>query len=139
MFSIFTMMCCVILWTICASAQVAVIANLSVPAGNIEKSQLLDLYTGDKSLWSNGEPIVIFDLREKGEVRDAFYGYLGKSPHRIKSIWLKRMLSGDADPPQSVDSESQMVRKVSSTPGAIGFVRLSSITNDVKTLLVIRE
>ena len=127
------------MWVTCASSQVAVIANLSVPLGKIEKSELLDLYTGDISFWNDGEPIVIFDLKQRGKVRDSFYNYLGKSSHRIKSIWLKRMLSGDADPPEFLDSEEEMLKKVASIPGAIGFVSLSKINEGVKTLLVISQ
>jgi len=134
----YTLMC-ITMWVTCASSQVAVIANLSVPLAKIEKSDLLDLYTGDMSLWTDGKAIVICDLKQKGEVRDSFYSYLGKSPHRIKSIWLKRMLSGDADPPTFLDSEEEMLKKVASTPGAIGFVSLSKIDEDVKTLLVIGQ
>ena len=125
------------LWNSAASSQVAVIANKSVPVDSIGKLDLLDCYTGDKSVWSDGKPIIVFDLKQKGEVRDAFYKFLDISPIRIKSIWMKRLLSGDADPPEFMESEEEMLKKVASTPGAIGFVGEATLNDDVKLILLI--
>ena len=47
------------------------------------------------------------------------------------------MLSGDSDPPEFLESEDKMFRKVASTPGAIGFVDQSKVNDDVKTLIII--
>lgn len=49
------------------------------------------------------------------------------------------MLSGDADPPDFLDSEEEMVNKVASTPGAIGFVDQSKVSGDVKVLIIIEK
>ena len=128
---------CLTLWTTSSFSQVAVIAHKSVSIDKIEKSELLDLFTGDKSFWSDGKPVIVFDLKPKGDTRDTFYNFLEMSPTRIKSIWMKRMLSGDSDPPEFLESEDKMFRKVASTPGAIGFVDQSKVNDDVKTLIII--
>ena len=47
------------------------------------------------------------------------------------------MLSGEGDPPEALESESQIVEKVASTPGTLGFVSKAAATEQVKTLLVI--
>lgn len=124
-------------WISSISAQVAVVAHKSVPLDTVQDSELLNFYTGDISFWSDGEPIIIFDLKPKGEVKDAFYNFLGISSSRIKSIWMKRMLSGDADPPEFLESEEEMLKKVASTAGAIGFISQAKVTGEVKVLIVI--
>ena len=126
-----------ILWASGASAQVAVIVHKSVPADSIKKYELLDLYTGDIRVWDDDRPVVVFDLKPRGDIRKTFYKYLGKSSSRMKSIWMKNMLSGEGDPPESVKSEEEILEKVASTPGAIGFVNHVLVNSDVKTLLVI--
>lgn len=131
--------CYLTLWGSGCFAQVAVIAHKSVPLDEIDKSELLDIYTGDKSLWSDGKPVIIFDLKPKGDIRDTFYSFLEMSPTRIKTIWMKRMLSGDADPPEFLNSEEEMLQKVASTPGAIGFVSQSKENDDVKVLMIIEK
>lgn len=126
-------------WAGIAHAQVAVIANDSVPADSISRGELIDMYSGDIQRWSNGLPVVLTDLKQHGEVRDTFYAYLGKPPSRMKSLWLKRMLSGDGDPPESLDSEDEVLHKVRATPGAIGFLSMTRVDDSVKVLAVISQ
>jgi ABC-type phosphate transport system substrate-binding protein len=130
---------CLTVWTSASIAQVAVIAHKSVSIDTIEKSELLDFFTGDKSFWDDGTPVIVFDLKPKGEIRDTFYNFLEMSPTRIKSLWMKRMLSGDADPPEFLESEDKMLKKVATTPGAIGFMDQSKVNDDVKVLLTIEQ
>ena len=47
------------------------------------------------------------------------------------------MLLGEGDTPESLKSEEEMLTKVASTSGAIGFVSQSTVTEDVKVLAVI--
>lgn len=129
--------CCLTLWISAASAQVAVIAHKSVPLDTVKNSELLNFFTGDVSFWSDGKPIIVFDLKAKSEIKDTFYQFLGMSSSRIKSIWMKRMLSGDADPPELLKSEEDVLKKVAATAGAIGFVSQSNVTGEVKVLVVI--
>lgn len=120
-----------------APAQVAVIVNSSVQAKEINNTELLDFYTRDVRVWDNGDPVTVFDLKPKSEVKDTFYQFLGKSTSRMKSIWMKKMFSGEGDPPEALDSEDALLQKVISTPGSIGFVSMAKVTDSVKVLLVI--
>lgn len=119
-----------------AAAQVAVIVHPSVPAEAIERGMLLDIYAGDVKAWSNGQPVVVIDLEPRGEVKDVFYRYLGRSPSRMKSIWLRRKLLGEGEPPEAMTSQEALVERVAATPGAIGFVdaHLVNGADDVKVL-----
>ena len=49
------------------------------------------------------------------------------------------MLSGEGDPPEAMKSEAEVVARVASTPGALGFISKANATEQVKTLLVIPE
>ena len=75
---------CLTLWTAVSFSQVAVIAHKSVSIDTIEKLELLDFFTGDKSFWDDGTPVIVFDLKPKGDIRDTFYNFLEMSPTRIK-------------------------------------------------------
>ncbi len=130
---------CVGAWANGALGQVAVVAHKSVPVDSVSKSELLDLYTGETSIWRDGEPVVVFDLKENGKTRKTFYKFLGMASSRIKSIWLKRMLLGEADPPESLKSEEELLRKISTTQGAIGFLDRSKPNGTVKILMTIQE
>lgn len=120
-------------------SQVAVIAHASVPVTSIDRSLLLDFYTGDARSWSNGQPVVVLDLAQRTEIRETFYRYLGKTSSRMRSIWLKRKLAGEGDPPFAAETEEQMLAYVSRTPGAVGFVSQEKVNRRVKVLTVIPE
>lgn len=119
-----------------ASAQVAVIAHKDVPADSLSKTDLLDFYTGDVQSWRGDMAVVVFDLKARGPVRDAFYEYLGKTSSRMRSIWLKRKLSGEGDPPESFETEAAVLERVATTPGAIGFVQKTTVSGDTVKILV---
>jgi len=124
---------------LCSSmqAQVAVIVHKSVKAENISKTQLLDFYTGEVKSWDTGEAVHVFDLKIKGKIKETFYKYLGKSASRMKSIWMKRLLSGEGDPPPALEDESEMLKRIKNTKGAIGFLDYKYVDTSVKVLTII--
>lgn len=133
--TIFIIACCES--TVCA--EIAVIANKSVPTDTLSQRELLDIYTGEIRSWKDGQRIVPHDMTEEGKVREDFYRYLGRKSSRVKSIWVKNLLMGEGSPPEAVKSEAEVVSKVASTPGAIGFVREEMADDSVKVLALIPE
>lgn len=128
---------CLLTWATNSSGQIVVIAHKSVPMDTIKKSVLLDFYACDIKKWSDGQPIIVLDLKPQSGVKTAFYNYLGKSSSRMKSVWLKKLLSGEGDPPEAMNSEEELSGKVAATAGAIGFVSKAKVRQDVKILLEI--
>ena len=118
-------------------AQVAVIAHPAVPIDSISKTDLYDLYAFEIRKWGDGQPVVVFDIKQQGDLRKNFYNYLGKSPSRMKSIWLVHKLSGEGEPPEALATEEAMMQRVAETPGAIGFTYLPVEDATVKVLTVI--
>jgi ABC-type phosphate transport system substrate-binding protein len=117
-----------------AQGQVAVIAHESVPEDSLGRAELLDIYSCDVQLWQGNSKIVLVALKERSEVRDAFYDYLGRTSARIKSLWLKRKLSGEGDPPTYLESEEEVLALVQTTPGSLGFVSGERVTPEVKVV-----
>jgi len=122
-----------------AIAQIAVIAHPAVPADSMSKSTIVDMFTGDTRQWNNGLPVVPLDLQEPKDVRKVFYKSLGKSSSRMRSIWMKRKLSGEGDAPQAIETEDEVVAQVAKTPGAISFVRASHASASVKVLRIVQS
>jgi ABC-type phosphate transport system substrate-binding protein len=120
-------------------AQVAVIAHKAVPDDTLSQAQLLDVFSGEVKFWSNKVRVVVFDLKPAGEAKDAFYKLLGKTPSRMKSIWLKKLLMGEGDPPEALASEEEVLKKVAATPGAIGFVGKTKATPEVRMIVIVEK
>ncbi|MCS3755385.1 hypothetical protein [Salinibacter ruber] len=117
-------------------AQVAVIAHqdVSVDAANAET--LKDIYLLEQNKWDDGSEIVRFDLNSEGSTKTAFYDHVGQSVSDVKKVWLRKKLSGEAQPPEKVSSD-QMIDKVSSTSAAIGYVPADAVTDAVKVIATI--
>lgn len=123
-----------------ASSQVAIIAHKQVGVDALSRTQLIDFYTGDAKHWLDGKPVVMFTMSFSSAARDSFFKLMGRSPSRMKSIWMKRMLSGEGDPPERLGSEAAIVQKVASTPGAIGYVSPDTAeTRSVKLIKILMD
>ncbi len=135
---IYTVICLLFFATL-SSAQVAVIANNSISESSISKDALAKIYALDMTKWSNGESVIAFGYKTEDVTVKAFYGYLGKSKKAYRKIWMKKMLSGDGQAPDALGSEDEILQKVASTPGAIGFVSAAKASGGgVKILLEIK-
>jgi ABC-type phosphate transport system substrate-binding protein len=121
----------------CTQAQVAVIANRSVSESSVSPAQLLDIYLLNTRTWSDGQVIALTCLRENGNVEKRFYDILHRTPLEMRKVWLRAQLSGQARPPEMIASQEEMVKRVSATPGAIGFVSREKVQGNVKILLVL--
>lgn len=110
--------------------KILVIGHLEVASDSLRKKDLFRLFVGDVQYWKDDTPVTIIDFARDGRVRDSFYDYLGKTSSRIRSIWLKRKLSGEGELPISVKTEAEVLEHVITTEGAIGFVKSSVISEE---------
>ncbi len=133
----FLFMALVLLAGAAAQAQVVIIVNKSVPEGSITASKLNDIYSLRQKTWSDGKPIVPLTLKSDNEVSEKFYGALGASSMEMKKVWMRDQLTGEGKPPESMGSTDEILEKVASTPGAIGFIEASKVNAKVKVLLTI--
>ena len=114
------------------TAQVSVIANKSVGETAVNAAKAANIYSLVVTKWDDGSKIVVFN--QTGDAADAFYSAIGKTEIALKKEWMKKQLTGAGKAPESLGSDAEVVSKVASTPGAIGFVKSSSVTGDVKII-----
>lgn len=115
-------------------SQIAIIANKSVPKQSLYSERILDIYSLNVQFWNNGTKIKVFDLKASNPIKERFFSKLGSSAVDIKKIWLKKQFSGKAMPPEALESEDEMLKRVAETPGAIGFINMSKVTKEVQVL-----
>jgi len=120
-----------------ADAQIAVIVNKSVPLKTASASKIARIYTIDTQRWSNGDRIVMFNLKKKSEAKEKFYGFINKKSSELKRTWMRLQLTGEGKPPRALKTENEVLQKVASTPDAIGYVSLEKVTDKVKVIAII--
>ena len=113
-----------------------VIANKSVTAGGLSKSEAQSIFLGDKTRWEVVKPIE-FAIIESGEVQKTFLQeVLGKTPSQFDSYWKRLIFTGKASAPKAFGDEKKMLEFVAATPGAVGFVSAGKADASVKTLSI---
>jgi ABC-type phosphate transport system substrate-binding protein len=119
-----------------AYAQVVIIANPSVKAAAISKTELAEVFTGGASSLKDGSRVSPV-LLKAGTIQNAFLGeFIGKSDAAFRAGWRSLVFSGQGAMPKAFDSETALMEYVATTPGAIGYVSESTARSKVKTLAV---
>lgn len=120
-----------------SNAQVSVVVNKNVSETTINSASLANIYMLTTTKWNSGAKVVLFDTAVD-DVKNTVCSFISKDALTLKKEWLKKQLTGKAKAPESLSSDSEIISKVTSTPGAIGFVKSSSVNGDVKVLLEIK-
>lgn len=136
----FTNMFCLIfisiliyIYPVSINAQVVIIANKNVNTQSINKNTVQNLYT----LHSNelgSQKVKLFFLNENSETDGKFLLVMGMSFLELKKVWLKAKLTGNGNPPEIIQTPDELIAKIISTPGAVGFVDSKFVNNNVKVL-----
>ena len=85
------------------------------------------LYTG-RVVSLNQQSATPLNLPPGHPLREQFLtGILGQNEEQYSGYWLVRRYVGKGAPPQELASPEEIIRAVSSTPGAVGYVPLSKV------------
>lgn len=106
-----------------AAAPVKLIVSEDVDAQSLSKAQLRSIFSMRETRWPNNQRIRVFVLAQKSPIHKAFtQSALGVFPYQLKRIWDKNVFTGIGEEPVVVGDESEMIRQIQATPGAIGYI-----------------
>lgn len=78
--------------------------------------------------WPDGTPIKIFVLDDGDPVHKAFTKQrLNLFPYKLRRVWDRYLFSGTGQPPITVKDFEEMLNRVSSTRGAIGYINKGNV------------
>nr|WP_298727913.1 hypothetical protein [uncultured Steroidobacter sp.] len=104
--------------------EVEVIVSPSLAEVTLDRSLLRAVFTMRVREWPDGTPIRVFVLPDDNPLSDQFYReQLGMYSYVLRRAWDRMVFTGTGFAPTVVRSEAEMIERVRSTPGAIGFVR----------------
>jgi ABC-type phosphate transport system substrate-binding protein len=134
--SIFLLLAAASIFAVHAQAQVIVIANNSVKATEVSKSDLRDVFTGAATELKDGSRVVPI-LLKAGTIHEEFLQvYIGKNDTAYRAGWRSLVFSGQATMPKSLDGDAAVVDFVAHNPGAIGYINKATPHEGVKVLAV---
>jgi len=107
-----------------AASAVDVLVNAGQAGQDISRARLRGIFGMRLRAWPDGTPVRVFVLEDKDSLHQDFCKTeLQMYPYQLRQDWDRLLYSGTGQPPVQVGSEAEMLKRVSETPGAIGYVR----------------
>jgi hypothetical protein len=98
------------------------IANMGLASSDLSRNEARLFFTMRLQNWFNDQPVKVFVLPDDNPLHGAFTKtILGLFPYQLRRVWDRQLFSGTGQVPVTVSNEDEMLRRVASTPGAIGY------------------
>ena len=111
-----------------------IVVNQSVPVGEYSLNKTRAIFTMRQRFWSNGKKVQVFVLADNHPLHKTFTKKkLHMFPHQLRRVWDRMVFSGTGRAPVILNTEEEMLDKISNTPNAIGY--LNSGTENEKLRL----
>jgi ABC-type phosphate transport system substrate-binding protein len=110
-----------------------VIAHKAVRAAKISRDELRPIFQTKTATWPDGSAVRPFNLPDANTARQGFdAAILGLDPDRVARYWIDRKIRGGERPPAIAPTAAVMLKIVSKTPGAIGYIEAGGADQTVK-------
>jgi len=127
------------LWSAQAFGEESGIAIVMAPnavPGHVNRDELALIFKRKKRYWESGERVQPVNLPATHLLRRAFTMQVyNHTPEELEDYWRDQYFQGVL-PPYVLASEEAVIRLVSTTPGAIGYV--SACSTDHRVVVVLR-
>ncbi len=118
-----------------AAPAVELIVHAGVPNSNISLAQARSIFGARISRWEDGSAIRVFVLPEESvSHKDFAKQLLDLYPYQLRNAWNRIIFTGIGQAPIMVTSEAEMLKHVSETPGAIGYIGKVQNNDKVRAL-----
>ncbi len=115
--------------------QVVPVVNQTVTQDVVSKHGLSAIFKMRLHRWQDGTPITVFVLNDENPLHARFCKeILNVFPHQMRRIWNRLVFSGTGQAPIELESSEEMIDKLKSTPGAIGYLPANQVQRGVKVL-----
>ena len=135
---------CVVAVMVCgiaptASAQaIAIIVNKSSSVSNLSMAELKTYFKLESQFWKNSDRVNAATLAYEKPEATKFNSIVYELPNDgVKKTWIQKIFRGQIkEAPKLQRSEEDMLKYVSATTGAIGFISADKVDASVKVLSI---
>ena len=118
-----------------ATHAVHAIVNSNTTQHVISRNGLSAIFKMRLRHWKDGSPVTVFVLEDENPLHKLFCKQiLNVFPHQMRRSWNKLVFSGTGQAPIVVANKEEMITKISTTPGAVGYLGDQDLTNNIRIL-----
>ncbi len=104
-------------------ARLVLVVHAENKVSRLDKSSVRNMYLGITTFWPNAVRVKPYNRVHDGAAGKPFFrDVLGMTPARYRHTWQKQQLSGQGVEPEVVATAGDVVARVASSPGAIGYI-----------------
>lgn len=119
-----------------ASAQ-EMIAHQGTDTDRLTRNEARLFFTMRLKRWPNGALVKVFVLPDNHPLHQRFANeILGLYPYQLRRVWDRQLFSGTGQAPITVADDREMLERVATTPGAIGYAAEPAEGQDLRVLEV---
>ena len=103
--------------------RISIIVNKNSPVKSMNSQEVRALFTMAKRSWDTGNPVILVITDQKSEEYTQFcLKILDQLPYRVIRNWERKIYTGIARSPVTVDGYKEAISYVENNPDAIGFI-----------------
>ncbi|WP_153115558.1 type 2 periplasmic-binding domain-containing protein [Rhodocyclus tenuis] len=116
-------------------AELVVIANAKSGVERLGREEVVNIFLGRFRQLPSGMTALPADLPAGSAEKEAFYRLLvNKDLADINAYWARLVFSGRTSPPRQMRGEADLLRFVSETPGAVGYLERAHLDSRVRVV-----
>lgn len=108
-----------------SESSIGVFTHKDVPPVLLSSDLLRSIFGMRATVWPNGQRIQVFVLPDKHPMHRRFSkSVLGLFPYQLRQAWDRAVFSGTGEAPVQVADVQEMLERLKTTAGAIGYLPL---------------
>ncbi|MDV6346760.1 hypothetical protein R2083_04420 [Nitrosomonas sp. Is35] len=118
-----------------ANDHYEIVTNPGVTEKTLSVNSLRSIFSMRLKTWSDGTKIRVFVLSDEDQLHQIVSKEkLNVFPYQLRSTWDRLVFSGTGQAPIKVNSSEEMLTRIATTPGAIGYLWRANINENVNVL-----
>ena len=110
------------------TAEVVAIVHKDCADASVADKDLKNIYLGKQRTWSDGTKIILYTQSRTTAHESFIKEHVKKSASQFRAYWRKQVFTGKGRMPEDYVDDAAMIKAVSITNGAVGYVDKASLT-----------
>lgn len=123
--------------SVAAQADIVVIAHASSPLKSLTREEIGRIYMKRMKHLPRAKQLELFPVSQSSVagMQDAFYLHVtDKDQNQLRAYWARLLFTGKDKPPKDGKDDEGVKRLVAESPGTIGFIQSSALSQEFKVL-----